>query len=688
MQARLRVPSLGDQRIHLLAGRFETIGDLCKKIADKWPGSELPQASDLQLFCGGKELDRNATTEGVGLFFNHLEVVVVDAAAAAKAADAAAAATTFASEVGAFRDHCDSSSALRDAGGVLLSGGQGWGGGDGPWASSSSSSRVGVWVPGYWLGATEGHPDASGLDLLATAMESDCATLLAAEGDGLEATLEKARAAEETQQRRGNIEDANVELTRENDELKAILAATQAHVQQATADFNAQTAATLAQVREQQHRLEAAGPKNRTVREIFASHNFPATGPDGVAIEEYIQRKTFRECLVLPPTDAPPTDYQRKLINVTEAFLYHSCGELNQNASLLFDLVAQRRPGTLPALRAGARAIAISPIVVSIVEAAKAAIEAKLPQGAVAKILAPLTVQYTQNELKTEHGLNLSNRQWHYARWHKEAWGAMGDAPSEKVWLQRGELEPMMNMLRHIEKHVQTIAWGTGELEGPGGAKLVIPKYIRTEARGEMFGRYAAEEKAAGRKPKSKSGFVKLMKKLAKSDPQALSALDPGSVKGKEAISRLKTDHLKELLARIPDAQLSGEARVTAERDVAASLDLSLKAIAGMEKHLAACTAPTCRSHCFTCQLCDPTGKDPTLAAPCTHDHAGRCSTCEAPRIARAQLEGLMSLLPSTAGAQDEPKAHRDIRGLVKRDLGHMDHYHAHEVSFYLITLL
>jgi hypothetical protein len=39
-----------------------------------------------------------------------------------------------------------------------------------------------------------------------------------------------------------------------------------------------------------------------------------------------------------------------------------------------------------------------------------------------------------------------------------------------------------------------------------------------------------------------------------------------------------------------------------------------------------------------------------------------------------------MELLPSTAGAQDEPKAHRDIRGLVKRDLGHLDHYHAHEV--------
>jgi hypothetical protein len=246
--------------------------------------------------------------EDGGLFFNHLEVVVVDAAAAARAADAADAATTFASEVGAFRHHCDSSSALRDAGGVLLSGGQGWGGGDGPWASSSSSSRVGVWVPGYWLGTTEGHPDVSGLDLLATAMESDCATLLAAEGDGLEATLEKARAAEGTRQRRGNTQDENAELTRENAELKALLAATQAHVQQVTADFQAQTAATLAQVREQQQRLAAAGPKNRTVCEIFASHNFPTTGPDGVAIEDYIQRKKFRECLVLPPTDAPPME--------------------------------------------------------------------------------------------------------------------------------------------------------------------------------------------------------------------------------------------------------------------------------------------------------------------------------------------------------------------------------------------
>ena len=61
------------------AGRFDTIDGLCEKVANKWPGPPQiqPQASDLRLFCSGKELDRNATAEDVGLFFIHLEVEVV-----------------------------------------------------------------------------------------------------------------------------------------------------------------------------------------------------------------------------------------------------------------------------------------------------------------------------------------------------------------------------------------------------------------------------------------------------------------------------------------------------------------------------------------------------------------------------------------------------------------------------------
>jgi hypothetical protein len=79
MQARLQVPSLGGQRIIFWAGRFDTIDGLCEKVANKWPGPPQiqPQASDLRLFCSGKELDRNATAEDVGLFFIHLEVEVV-----------------------------------------------------------------------------------------------------------------------------------------------------------------------------------------------------------------------------------------------------------------------------------------------------------------------------------------------------------------------------------------------------------------------------------------------------------------------------------------------------------------------------------------------------------------------------------------------------------------------------------
>ena len=44
------------------------------------------------------------------------------------------------------------------------------------------------------------------------------------------------------------------------------------------------------------------------------------------------------------------------------------------------------------------------------------------------------------------------------------------------------------------------------------------------------------------------------MKSVAKKDPRALSALDPVSVKGKEAIARLKTEHLVELLGLLPSA--------------------------------------------------------------------------------------------------------------------------------------
>jgi hypothetical protein len=79
MQARLQVPSLGGQRIIFWAGRFDTIDGLCEKVANKWPGPPQiqPQASDLRLFCSGKELDLNATAEDVGLFFIHLEVEVV-----------------------------------------------------------------------------------------------------------------------------------------------------------------------------------------------------------------------------------------------------------------------------------------------------------------------------------------------------------------------------------------------------------------------------------------------------------------------------------------------------------------------------------------------------------------------------------------------------------------------------------
>ena len=79
MQARLQVPSLGGQRIIFWAGRFDTIDGLCEKVANKWPGPPQiqPQASDLRLFCSGKELGRNATAEDVGLFFIHLEVEVV-----------------------------------------------------------------------------------------------------------------------------------------------------------------------------------------------------------------------------------------------------------------------------------------------------------------------------------------------------------------------------------------------------------------------------------------------------------------------------------------------------------------------------------------------------------------------------------------------------------------------------------
>jgi len=463
-------------------------------------------------------------------------------------------------------------------------------------------------------------------------------------------------------------------LAEENRKLRAQLEGARVLSQKANSALERSAAASLDHVVEQQASLS----KDRgdlTVGALFSAHGFDLVYADNTAIPNYITKKLFRQCLDLPSSGESPTDHQRKLLKVAESFLFQSCAEMNKDAPRLFDLVAERR--LMPSNEK--ESVASSPVVVAIVQEAKVAIEAGLPQGAVAKILAPLSVQYTRDEMKSVHELDLSVRQWRFARWHKAAWGAMGDAPAEKVWKLEGDAESATRMLKFVENNVQTIAFGDGELEGPGGVMITIPQYIRDTARGELYDTYAAEEKAAGKKPKGKKSFVKWMRKVAKKDPKALSALDPGAVKGKDAIARLKTVHLPELLELLPSTVLSETARPAVKAAIEGVLDESREAIAGLEKHLATC-AQTSPSHCAAHLLSDPDGKDPTLAAPCTHAHPVRCSTCEAHRVARAKLDGLLDMLPSKAGEQSEPKNHCEIRGLIRRDLGLLDHYYAHEV--------
>jgi len=355
---------------------------------------------------------------------------------------------------------------------------------------------------------------------------------------------------------------------------------------------------------------------------------------------------------------------------IVETLLYHSCATLSSNPSALLESARQSiGTGEVDAKKI----IAESPLVQSIFAAGLVAIRAKKDQTTVAELLAPLTTEFTYAEASALFEGLVSERLWRYARWHAAAWGAHSRAPANNTkWNFKGEQGDVARMVDFVTDNIQVLAFGDGNVEGSSGVMHQIPAYLRKAARGELYAEYKKKQKNDSQKALSKSEYVKFMGKVSKSDPKAMSALDPGSVRGKGAIDRLSRSHLPELslVLGLPKADQDG---------LAAELDAVAQSIGSLSKHLEETDMPACPSHCFAHQLGDPTGKDPSRAVPCDHEHHGRCSICEAPRVVRAKLEGLLGQLASFPGAADEPQAHKELRGLIQRDLELMDSYHSHE---------
>ena len=77
----------------------------------------------------------------------------------------------------------------------------------------------------------------------------------------------------------------------------------------------------------------------------------------------------------------------------------------------------------------------------------------------------------------------------------------------------------------------------------------MFPKYLRTGLRSELYRDYKALVEESGQEFLSEKDFIKFLSDVAKQDPKALSALDLGAVRGKEAIGRL----IKEQFLSLPN---------------------------------------------------------------------------------------------------------------------------------------
>ena len=412
-----------------------------------------------------------------------------------------------------------------------------------------------------------------------------------------------------------------------------------------------------------------------TVGEIFDLYGLSKTHPDGSQIPDYLLTKRFSKTFELTTDTGKTTSEQRKLRLVAAAFVHHSLGVLHDDRSGLLDLVLDAlspdKGNEEETIKENA--IRDSAIVQSLVDAVRDSIANKDNHSTTAGILAPLTAQYKRSDMLGSFQLDVSQRLWRYARWHTLAWGVQGTAATDETWYFRGDKDQVVQLVQFAEDNVQVIAFGKETITGINGEQLTIPPLLRTQARSQLYEEYKELVKAGEQKPISMTEFYEFMGDIAKTDPKALSALDPAAVRGKKAIETLRSVLLPELGALVKADPADLKVIDTLLVDAQSS-------ISGIEKHLIETKLALCETHCMQHLLCDPLRKDQASAEPCDHEHRERCLSCERYRVVRVQMEHLLGKLPSTPGAIDEPKTHLEIRGLVQRNLAYLDQYYYHEI--------
>ena len=67
----------------------------------------------------------------------------------------------------------------------------------------------------------------------------------------------------------------------------------------------------------------------------------------------------------------------------------------------------------------------ISNLVKTTVSLVKDSLRDGVPMVTLARTLAPLTLEYTRDDITSNFEVELSERQWRFARWHVDAWGPL-----------------------------------------------------------------------------------------------------------------------------------------------------------------------------------------------------------------------------------------------------------------------
>ena len=524
----------------------------------------------------------------------------------------------------------------------------------------ASSSRLRAAHSGGGGGDDDDTAGAEADAAIRAALEEDKAALLA-RAAALEAELKEERAQHKNEQRQRAAAEARASKSQSKEgELKARL-------EKANKELSKFPKGGLA----------AAGGRGKcgpTVGGIFEANGIPKTFENGAAIPKKVLEMRFSKVLNIPTgkRSSDLSTHLRELRRVASALLYHVSGDLNDDKAALFQLVvSSTQPRAAEKKEVADAAVKGSPMVRGVVESIQKKQEEGAPLKNVAQIMAPLTLQFSRGEA-AGLGLEISEKQWTYANWHRLAWGAVSSAPEREIWSFRASQEKIQSALDHVVRNVQAMAFGTGKIVGPGGKEHEIPMFIREQIRTHLWEDHRDECLGAGVGYLGKSEYMKFMGKVAKDDPKALGALDPMMVRGKQAIEKLREVLLPELFELVAvDAEVQG--------DVLAALDSAVGSISGLEKHLK--SAPdgdlsSCASHCAAHSLCDPGGKDKSRPPPCSHAHNGRCSTCESSRILRAKVGTLLSAFSSPPLTKQQT----EVAGLVERELDVVDHWWHHEV--------